>query len=223
LPDGDGFAVSDVLLARNASRRVPIVTVTGVNLSDEMRQEAEDRGFTAMLLKPALPDDILQAVRQATEIGTARELRHAASRLRRYAAQASKGERARARGHRSGRIDAAGLLDRAAARTGGYIALMLADDTAHYVAAGGSARELTGYEPQELLSLSVWDLTDAPDACAGPGLWNSFIASGSQEGRYTLRRRDGVPVVAQYCAIANIVPGLHASAITEASQISATL
>jgi CheY-like chemotaxis protein len=218
LPDGDGFAVSDVLLARNASRRVPIVAVTGFSLPDEMRQQAEDRGFTAVLLKPASPDDIMKAVRQAIEIGTARELRQAALRLRRYAAQASKGERDRTRGS----IDAAGLLNRAAARTGGYITLMLADDAARYVAAGGSARELTGYEPQELLSLSVWDLTAAPDTCAGQGLWSAFIASGSQEGRYTLRRRDGVPVEAQYYAIANIVPGLHASAITQANPIPPT-
>lgn len=223
LPDGDGFAVSDALHARTASRRVPIVAVTGFSMPAETRHEARERGFTAVLLKPSSPDDILKAVRRATEIGTARELRHAALRLRRYAAQASRVGRGQVRGASVGRIDAAGLLDRAAARSGGNIALMLADDTARYVAAAGSARELTGYEPQELLSLSVWDLTPPSDASAGQGLWSSFIASGTQEGRYMLRRRDGVPVEAQYCAIANIVPGLHVSAITEASQIPASL
>ena len=65
----------------------------------------------------------------------------------------------------------------------------------------------------------MWDLAPPPETVSGAGLWSSFIASGSQEGRYTLRRRDGVPVEAQYCAIANIAPGLHVSAIAHASQV----
>ena len=223
LPDGNGFSVSDALHARVASRRVPVVGISGLSMTAEIEDEARARGFTAVLLKPVSPNDILSAISAALEIATARELRHAAVRLRRYAAQASKVGHDTNRNTSGNAIDAAGLLDRAAARSGENIALMLADDTARYVAAAGGARELTGYEPQELVSLSVWDLTPSCDAAAGEGLWSSFIASGTQEGRYTLRRRDGVAVEAQYCAIANVIPGLHLSALTKASQMPASI
>ena len=36
-----------------------------------------------------------------------------------------------------------------------------------------------------------------------------------------LRRRDGAPVEARSCAVANVVPGLHLSAIARASQLPA--
>jgi hypothetical protein len=61
--------------------------------------------------------------------------------------------------------------------------------------------------------MTVWDLTPAPATSEGQTLWQAFIASGTQEGRYVLRRRDGRSVPAQYCAIANVVPGLHISAL----------
>jgi CheY-like chemotaxis protein len=220
LPDGDGFSVADAMREHNGTRRVPMVAVSGLNMGEDARARARERGFTAMLVKPSSPDDIVKAVGMASEIATARRLLGAAQRLRRYAAQAARHGRLRLDASRSpARLDPGTLVSRAAARSGDHITLMLADDSAHYVAAGGSTRELTGYEPQELVSLSVWDLAPPPDASSGEGLWRSFITSGSQEGRYTLRRRDGAPVEAQYCAIANVVPGLHASAITEATQI----
>lgn len=222
LPDGDGFSVAAALRAHQAWRHIPIVAVTGISMTPAMASEASGRGFTAVLIKPASPDDILSAVRFASEFGTARQLRAAAQRLRRYAVRAARAGR-QSRETAGPTIDTRALMARAAARSGDNIALMLADEAGHYVATAGSARELTGYEPQELLSLSVWDLTPPPDVSSGEGLWNSFIASGRQEGRYLLRRRDGQPIEAQYCAIANIVPGLHVSAIAAASQMPASL
>lgn len=215
MPDGDGFDVCEALHRDTRSRHVPIIAVTGVSMTPPENLEARERGFTSVLLKPVLPEDILRAVRGATEIATAQRLRSAARRLRRYAQTVK---------HlMSAPFDAAALTARAASKSGENIALVLADDRAHYVAAAGSTREITGYEPQELLSLSVWDLTPPPLGTGGQRLWDSFIASGKQEGRYTLRRRDGAAVETQYCAIANIVPGLHVSALAEASQIPASL
>jgi CheY-like chemotaxis protein len=223
LPDGDGFAVCDALRGRRASRNVPIIAVSGLSMPAEMAAEAHTRGFTSIIVKPASPDDILRAVHRAYEIGTARRLHRAAVRLRRYATLAARHKYPRAAGGQVAGIDAGTLVSRAAARSGGNITIVLADDSAHYVAAGGGARDLTGYDPQELVSLSVWDLTPPPDATSGQGLWRSFIAAGTQEGRYILRRRDGAPVEAQYCAIANVIPGLHVSAIAEASRMPASL
>jgi PAS domain S-box-containing protein len=218
LPDGDGFAVADAMHAHTASRGVPIVAVTGVAMGPQMEAEARSRGFTSILLKPAAPDRILSSVRQAGEIATTRQVRAAAERLRRYLAHASR-HSAELRAAKSAIDATSALLARAAARSGEHITLTLADDAARYVAAAGGARELTGYEPQELLSLSVWDLTPPQEASTSEGCWRSFLASGTKEGRYTLRRRDGAAVEAQYCQIANVVPGLHVSAIAQAIQV----
>jgi PAS domain S-box-containing protein len=222
LPDGDGLAVADGLREHHTLRHVPLIAVTGVSMTARMTADVRARGFTGVLVKPASPDDILHAVRAAAEIGTAHRLRAATRRLGRYASQASRhnssrGSDAAPTGLRT--IDADRLLTRAAERSGNDITLVLADDSARYVAAAGSARDLTGYEPRELISLSVWDLAPPPETRSGQGLWQSFIASGTQEGRYILRRRDGAPVEAQYCAVANVVPGLHLSAIARASQL----
>ena len=221
LPDGDGLSVAAALREHSASRHVPLIAVTGVSMSARMREDVRADGFTDVLVKPASPDDILHAVRAATEIGTAHRLRAATRRLGRYASQAARHRRLGVAAAPA-TIDADRLLARAAERSGNDITLMLADDSARYVAAAGSARELTGYEPQELVSLSVWDLTPPLEARSGQGLWQSFIESGRQEGRYMLRRRDGAPVEAQYCAVANVVPGLHLSAIARVSQLPAT-
>jgi CheY-like chemotaxis protein len=220
LPDGDGLSLSNTLREHHAWRHVPLIAVTGVNMPSDMTADLHARGFTDVMVKPASPDAILHAVRAAIEIGTAVRLRAATRRLGRYASQASRRGRHAAEG---GMIDADRLLTRAAERSGRDITLVLADDSARYVAAAGGARELTGYEPQELISLSVWDLTPAPESRSGQGLWKSFIASGTQEGRYLLRRRDGAPVEAQYRAVANVIPGLHLSAIVRANQLRGAL
>jgi two-component system, cell cycle response regulator DivK len=210
LPDGDGLAVAAALRAPARTRHVPLVAVTGVTMSAELRARALAAGFGTVITKPASPDEIVAAVDAACESATAARLRAAVERLRRYAVVAAR--HAPAREPRA-LIDTRTLLERAAARTGGHIALMVADDGANYVGIGGSAKELTGYEPRELLALTVWDLTPLPDASAGRELWQAFIASGSQQGRYRLRRRDGLGVEAQYYAEANVLPGLHVSAL----------
>ena len=80
------------------------------------------------------------------------------------------------------RADAETLLQRAVARSGDSVTLMIADDHAHYVAASGATRQLTGYDSNELAALSVWDLTPLPNTPEGQGLWQQFIAAGTQEG-----------------------------------------
>ena len=220
LPDGDGLNVLNAVYERHPTRRPPFVAISGFDLEDPVTAEARAKGFTNILVKPVLPDDLLRVVRRAIEVGTANRLRAAAERLHQQAIAAI---RDRARTQDPAAPSDAAIVRRAVEQTRDDVAVMVADDRAHYVAAGGRTRELTGYAPEELLSMTVWDLTPPPAEMSGQTLWTSFIASGVQEGRYMLRRRDGVPVEAQYCAIANIVPGLHVSAIVEASQAAAAL
>ena len=220
LPDGNGLNVLNAVYERHPQQRPPFVAISGFDLEAPVTEEARAKGFTNVLVKPVLPDDLLRVVRRAIEVATANRLRAAAERLHQQATAAIR-ERA---GTQNGTAPSdAALVRRAVEQTKDDVVLMVADDRARYVAASGRTRELTGYDPEELLSLTVWDLTPPPANVSSQTLWTSFIASGVQEGRYVLLRRDGVPVEAQYCAIANIAPGLHVSAIVEASQAAAAL
>jgi PAS domain S-box-containing protein len=223
LPDGEGLEVGRILRANRQTRRIPIVAVTGVTLDQAAETNASLEGITAILPKPANPDDILSAISTALTKAAERRLCDAATRTRRYAEQVRRLAMSPARCRAGVGVDPGVLLDRVASRSDHSIALVLADDSGHYVAASGATREVTGYEPAELAGLTVWDLTPPSQSADGKGLWNQFIAAGAQQGRYVLRRRDGRPVDAQYCALANIAPGWHVSAFAELPALPLTL
>jgi two-component system, cell cycle response regulator DivK len=215
LPDGEGLEIGRALRANRRTRRIPIVAVTGMSLDQAAETNASLEGITAILRKPANPDDMLSAISIALTKAAERRLCDAATRTRRYADQVRRLAMSPA-GSRAGiRVDPGVLLERVASRSDHSIVLVLADDSGHYVAASGATRELTGYDAAELAGLTVWDLTPSSQSVDGQGLWSQFIASGAQQGRYVLRRRDGRPVEAQYCALANIAPGWHVSALAE--------
>lgn len=93
------------------------------------------------------------------------------------------------------------------------VAMLVANNRGRYVDANTAAAFLTGYGHAELLRRSVWDLT--PDAHRGRGqaMWRAFLARGRMAGWYPLRRKSGRIVKARYVAIANVLPGLHVSAL----------
>jgi CheY-like chemotaxis protein len=219
LPDGNGLDVCRALGRRVLTRHVPVVAVTGLTLAGEAVNVEECPAIVRLLQKPADPDAILAGIREAAMIGLGRRLRAAAARAKRYA------EKIRRRTRRPGdiRADAEALLQRAVARSGDSVTLMIADDHARYVAASGPTRELTGYGSNELATLSVWDLTPLPNTPEGQHLWQQFIEAGTQEGHCLLRHRDGRAVEARYVALANIAPGWHLSAIAEAPDMPASL
>ncbi len=222
LPDGDGLEVCRGLRAHRPTRRVPVIAVTGVSLDQVAETNARLEGITAILGKPASPDDILAAIHLALTRAAERRLCDAATRTRRYAQQVRR--RAVANGCGAAvPMDPRLLLQRAASRSGDAIALVIVNDAGYYVAASGATRELTGYDAAELAGLTAWDLTPPSNAAEGQGLWRKFIATGAQQGRYVLRRRDGQAVDTQYCALANIAPGWHVSAIAELPNLPVTL
>jgi CheY-like chemotaxis protein len=218
LPDGDGLVLASRLRTLPGTRRLPLVAVTGTTLRGDALTAARAAGFERVLLKPALPDAILQTVQRILEGRQQMSLRRAAITTARYAARL----RCRTSDRPSG-DDLHTLLDRASRRAGDGIALLLADDAATFVAANEQAAGLTGYDQTELEAMTVWDLTPLASKADGRVLWNAFIASGLQEGRYLLRRRDGTLVEATYCAVANVVQGLHVSALLVAAAIPETV
>jgi PAS domain S-box-containing protein len=92
-------------------------------------------------------------------------------------------------------------------------AILLANGEGHYVDANPAACALTGYSREELLQLTVWDLTPVPNHERARQLWDMFIAGGHQSGEYTLRCKDRTLAEIEYHAVANIVPGLHLSVL----------
>ena len=222
LPDGNGFDVCRAVHASAATRSVPIVAVTGVAFPDD-GAGATLEGVAQLILKPADPDTILAGIGNALTAGTGRRLRAAAMRTKRYLEQVRRRAAPEHGPMTDSRADAEVLLQRVAAKSGGAVTLMIADDTARYVAVSGATHQLTGYEARELSEMSVWDLTLLPSTVDTQGLWNDFIAAGRQEGEYVLRHRDGRAVSARYVALANVAPGWHVSAIAESLHMPTSL
>jgi PAS domain S-box-containing protein len=97
-------------------------------------------------------------------------------------------------------------------------AILLADDEGRYIDANPTACTLTGYDRDELLRSTVWDLTPGLQRERGQQLWRTFLTSGSQQGEYTLCHRDGSLVEVEYRAVANIVPGSHLSVLRDITE-----
>ncbi|MEO8077944.1 MAG: response regulator [Acidobacteriota bacterium] len=217
LGDGDGFALCAALHQHGRTRHIPIIAVTGVSLSPSAVDRARQLGCEVVFTKPVELDRLVRAVGFALHNQQARLLRAAAVRIRRYARSITC-DAAAPRGGAD--VNVGGLLSAARLREPSDVALILADDSGRYVAANDHAAELTGYDSRELTSMSVKDLYLPSQTEAGSELWRHFIAEGTQEGVFVARRRDGGSVAMHYVAIANVVPGLHLSALSPTPPLS---
>jgi PAS domain S-box-containing protein len=92
------------------------------------------------------------------------------------------------------------------------VAILIANNHARYVDVNRAALTLTGFTRRELLHMS--DLTPTPRRTVGTKLWRDFLERGRMTGRYDLRRKNGSTVRVQYLAVANILPGVHVSALS---------
>lgn len=89
---------------------------------------------------------------------------------------------------------------------------LIADDDGRYVHATGGVIGVLGYEPGELIGMSVVDLAAIELQATTPSQWADFLALGRQEGRFRLKAKDGRVVSLSYQARAHHpVPGFHAS------------
>ena len=92
-------------------------------------------------------------------------------------------------------------------------AAIAADNATNYVAANAAACDLTGYSKDELLTMSVRDLTPFPLKEDGATLWQEFIAKGIQHGEYELHRKNRSALHVRYWAFASVAPGIHLSVL----------
>jgi PAS domain S-box-containing protein len=89
---------------------------------------------------------------------------------------------------------------------------LIADDDGRYVHATNGVARILGYEPADLIGMSVVDLAATELQEATPAQWADFLAVGRQEGHFQLRAKDGRVVSLSYQARAHHpVPGFHAS------------
>lgn len=65
LPDFDGFEVCRRLRLEPGLRRVPAIALTGRSMALRDIEFAEQAGFAAVLLKPASPEQVAEAIRKA--------------------------------------------------------------------------------------------------------------------------------------------------------------
>jgi PAS domain S-box-containing protein len=214
LGDGEGLELCLMLRRHGPTHRIPVIAATGISLDRDLRERARQLGCETFLTKPIDLAALVRAVAGTLQVTQARTLRAAAIRLRRYSTRV---RRNATRLSAASALTASDLLTASRLRVGSSVALIIADDAGHYLAANDRAAELTGYEPSVLATMSVADLTPAPNISTGQRLWNEFIDSGTQEGVYLVKRRDGLAIPMQYIAVANIAPGLHLSALTPAA------
>jgi DNA-binding CsgD family transcriptional regulator len=87
--------------------------------------------------------------------------------------------------------------------------MLIADDARRYVDANPAACRFLRRSREEILRLRIDDLTPPEDRVHIPALWASFIAGGTQAGRYRLLLPDGDKLEIEYSATASIAPGRH--------------
>jgi DNA-binding CsgD family transcriptional regulator len=91
------------------------------------------------------------------------------------------------------------------------VPMVIAGDDRRYVAANPAACLLLRLPEEEILRLTVDDLTPPENRSQIGPLWDAFIRDGTQEGEYELLMPDGARVRVEYSATANIEPGQHLS------------
>ena len=200
LPGEDGFALASHLRASDGLADTPLVLVSGrafVSGSGERALELFDR----VLLKPVLPDDLIGEIVPLL-------LDRSTARLQRQVRAIRDRVRGVPRGSTVGRV-----LEAVDAIVGGSEApaALLADGTARYIGVNDAACELTGRSRDQLLELTVWDLTPRLAVAEGQRQWAHFVERGTLSGDYRLWTPDGVEVAATYAAAANVLPGCHLS------------
>jgi PAS domain-containing protein len=89
------------------------------------------------------------------------------------------------------------------------ISILAADDSGRYIAANDAVCHLTGYSQDELLDMSIWDLSPKRNVEKGQRMWQHFLRDGGFDGEYHLRRKTGELIGIRCIAGADVWPGMH--------------
>lgn len=95
-------------------------------------------------------------------------------------------------------------------------AMLIADDQGRYREANPAACALLHRTREELLTLSVFDVS--PEGVDADGAWRRFLQQGEMSGDYVLERPDGTTVDVEFRATADVLPGLHLSVLRDVTE-----
>lgn len=96
-------------------------------------------------------------------------------------------------------------------------AILLADDNGRYLDANPAACALLGYSIAELVGMPVANVVVAGTTEVDVA-WADFLKVGSSRGRVHLRHRDGHVIVAQFNAVAQMLPGVNLSILSDVTE-----
>jgi CheY-like chemotaxis protein len=200
LPGEDGFVLAQRVRSSDALSDTPLVLVSGrafVGGSGERAVEIFDR----VMLKPVLPDDLIAEIvpllLDRTAARLQRQLRAVRDRVRRIP-------------HGSGVSRVMEAISDVAG-SGPQPAALIADGAAQYIGVNDEACLLTGRSRDQLLGMTVWDLTPQIALTDRQCEWAQFVARGTLAGAYRLRTPEGDSIEATFAAIAHVLPGCHLS------------
>ncbi|HYT69587.1 MAG TPA: response regulator [Vicinamibacterales bacterium] len=199
LPGQDGFALASHIRESAALHDTALVLVSGRTFVGNTGDHAR-RLFDRVLLKPVLPDDLIAEIVPLMLDRAAATLQRQVREVRQRVEHVPDGS-------------TAGCVMTAVTDIAGETptAALLADSAAQYIAVNDAACYLTGRSREELLSMSVWDLTPQIDIQRGQEQWARFIAAGTLAGPYRLNGPTGSPIDAIFSAVAHVLPDVHLS------------
>jgi PAS domain S-box-containing protein len=97
-------------------------------------------------------------------------------------------------------------------------AILLASDEGQYVDANPAACEMLGYSREELLQLPMAELVIQDQETDVARMWANFRRDGKMRGLIRMKRKDGQIITAEFSAVANVLPGLHLSVLSDVTE-----
>ena len=94
-------------------------------------------------------------------------------------------------------------------------AILLANNLGEFIDANAAASEMSGYSLEELRSMNLGDVVDNNSDMTHTDDWNTFIAQGKMEGTVALKTKNGELKVLDFRAVADILPGIHLSVLSD--------
>jgi PAS domain S-box-containing protein len=93
-------------------------------------------------------------------------------------------------------------------------AILVANDEGRYLDANHQAEALTGYSRNELLTMSLADLTPGEVSVRGQAMYQDFVRKGRMAGEYVIRRKDGSLVEVEF-SVTRVAPGHYQSILRD--------
>ncbi|WP_425615092.1 PAS domain S-box protein [Anatilimnocola sp. NA78] len=98
-------------------------------------------------------------------------------------------------------------------------AIFLVTHEGQFVDANPAACEMLGFRRDELLATSIEEVLNVEQSPTNATeFWEPFLRDGNQRGLMQLRRKDGAVIIAEFSAVANVLPGIHLSVLSDVTE-----